>query len=178
MSHTIYGGKTLNGIHIEDMVSDQTDWYNRHMSSRTDVECKGYFLRMAAGIDREPAEDEVIPDAADYRPVVCVFREDDPYTPLYGKMIESWNVFYPDQVTNADGETFVGPYDEKAEEKIYQEFWPEVKEHMPEIEKYALSEDNVVSEPEQAPEIEDELFNEPEVKEPEKPEKSDDGYEY
>ncbi len=178
MSHTIYGGKTLNGIHIEDMVHDQTDWYNRHMSSQTDAECKGYFLRIAAGIDREPAEGESIPEAADYRPVVCVFREDDPYTPLYGKMIESWDIFYPDKVTNADGETFVGPYDTKVEEKICREFWPEVKEHMSEIEKYALSEDKVVSDPERAPEIEDELFNETEVKEPEKPEKSDDSYEY
>ena len=74
MSGTIYGGKTRNGVVIQDMIDDCRDYVYR------DDRFEGYFARFAQSLLSE--DDTEFKTAG---PAIAIFCSDnDPFEPIWG----------------------------------------------------------------------------------------------
>ncbi|MBR5360550.1 MAG: hypothetical protein IK123_06645, partial [Lachnospiraceae bacterium] len=70
MSMTIYGGKTRNGIDIDDMVDDNKDDVFRNDRSKGDC---ARFCQVA------PDKDDLF-----RAPAIAIFAENEPFDPIWG----------------------------------------------------------------------------------------------
>lgn len=81
MSSTIYGGKTRNGVIIQDMVDDNRDYVYRNKNF------KGYFARFAQSL-----LDENDVDFKTAGPAIAIFNDNDPFEPIWGvRLTGSWD---------------------------------------------------------------------------------------
>lgn len=79
--HTIYGGKTRNGVYIQDMVDNSNDYIYRYDS------LDGYFARFSQYLKNKN-------DFNSGGPAIAIFADRDPYVPLFAKVLsEPWDVY-------------------------------------------------------------------------------------
>ena len=86
MSSTIYGGTTRNGVIIEDMVDDTRDL------GFEDDRFKGYFARLSNSL-----LDEKDRDFKTAAPAVAIFRNHDPFTPIFAVRLSGTRQDYSDE---------------------------------------------------------------------------------
>ncbi len=76
MSGTIYGGKTRNGVIIQDMIDDNRDYVYRNKK------IPGFFARFAQSILRE--DDTEFTTAG---PAIAIFSNYKPFEPIWGRRL-------------------------------------------------------------------------------------------
>lgn len=82
MSCTIYGGKTLNNMDIDDMVDDNRDYVYRYPKD------EDFFVRLS-GTREDISQDQ--------RPALAVFHTEAPFIPLYAVELEGTYDVYMDK---------------------------------------------------------------------------------
>ena len=107
--HTIFGGKTLNGIEVDDMVDNDRDlvYHDELIGDQLFIRCNTIVSYDDQGI-REPDLTQL---------GLIVYHRDAPYEPLYGKVLEKPCLDYFD-------DTGVGT--QKLDDAVAK-FWDEVK---------------------------------------------------
>lgn len=82
MSSTIYGGKTVNGVFVEDMVDDSKDYVYYLDEQQT------YFVRLSGAKVEESKE---------IKPAFVLFNSSRPFDVLYGKILDKEYLQYVDK---------------------------------------------------------------------------------
>ena len=78
--HTIYSGKTKNGIIINDMINNNDD------EVYTNSRFEGYFARFVQSLLRE--DDDNFETSG---PAIVMFHESDPFEPIWGiRLAGTW----------------------------------------------------------------------------------------
>lgn len=111
MSSTIYGGKTVNGVFVEDMVDDSKDYVYYLDEQQT------YFVRLSGAKVEESKE---------IKPAFVLFNSSRPFDVLYGKILDKEYLKYVDKF-GRDTKLFHFELD-KFKMEVYQHF-DEIKEY-------------------------------------------------
>lgn len=111
MSSTVYGGKTVNGVFVEDMVDNNKDYVYYLDEQQT------YFVRLSeAKIDENEKT----------KPAFVLFNSSRPFDVLYGKILDKEYSRYVDEF-GRDTKLFDFELD-KFKAEVYNHF-DEVKEY-------------------------------------------------
>lgn len=111
MSSTIYGGKTINGVFVEDMVDDSKD-YVYYLDEK-----QAYFARLS---------EAKIDESKETKPAFVLFNSSRPFDVLYGKILDKEYSQYVDKF-GRDTKLFHFELD-KFKAEVYHHF-DEIKEY-------------------------------------------------